>query len=146
MLRKILVKKLDPDHDGILPPKKEGDVGYDLVASEDFELPPHGSASAAFIVPAGVHIKAPDGYFCQIVGRSSTAKRGIGVQTAVIDEGYTGPMFSCCWNMTGDPIYIKKGDRIAQVVFLPACRFELEEVKELPGTERGSSGFGSTGR
>ena len=141
----ILVKRIDQGHDGILHPKKDGDVGYDLVSSEDFTLPPHMNASAAFVVPAGVHIKAPAGYFCQIVGRSSAAKRGVGVQTAIIDNGYTGPMFACVWNLTGEEIRIKKGERLAQAVFLPICTFPLRTVEELPATERGDTGFGSTG-
>lgn len=142
----IQVKKHFPDHDGILFPKKPGDVGYDLVCAEDFELPPHGNASNAFIIPAGVSLKIPEGYFCQILGRSSSAKRGIGVQTAVIDCGYTGPMFACCWNMTSETIHIKKGEKIAQVVFFPISIFPLVEVEKLPDTERGETGFGSTGR
>lgn len=141
----ILVKRLGEDG-GIHAPKKPGDVGFDLECSEDFTLPPHGTAANAFIVPAGVSIKTPEGYYCQIVGRSSAAKRGIGVQTAVIDTGYTGPMFACVWNMTSETIQIKKGDRIAQVVFFPSCTFGMEEVAELPETERGATGFGSTGK
>src|SRR3990167_9346574 len=100
----IHVLKEDTSHDGILPPQKEGDVGYDLSSAEDFHLPPHGSATHAFIIPAGVRIKSPAGYFCQIVGRSSAAKKGIGVQTAIIDNGYVGPMFACVWNMTDQEI------------------------------------------
>ena len=143
---KIQVKRHDKEHNGMLHPAKPGDVGYDLVSSEDFELPPHGSANNAFIVPAGVSIKIPEGYFCQILGRSSSAKRGIGVQTAVIDCGYTGPMFACCWNMTSESIMIKKGEKIAQVVFFPISLFPIVEVEELPHTDRGATGFGSTGR
>lgn len=142
----ILVKKHLTNHDGILMPKMDGDVGYDLVCSEDFILPPHGSALTASIVPAGVSIKSPDGFFCQIVGRSSAARRGIGVQTAIIDNGYTGPMFTCSWNMTDKPILIRKGDRIAQVIFLPMYIFPIKVVDKLPDTTRRDAGFGSTGR
>lgn len=142
----ILIQKHHPDHDGILMPKMDGDVGYDLVCSEDFILPPHGSASTAFIIPAGVNIKSPEGFFCQIVGRSSAARRGIGVQTALIDNGYVGPMFACSWNMTNEPILIKKGERIAQVVFFPMYIFPIKVVDKLPDTTRKDAGFGSTGR
>ena len=143
---KLRVKKHSPDHDGILPPKKSGDVGFDLVVSEDCVLKPGSTVMTQYIVPAGVSIKCPEGFFCIIVGRSSAAKRGIDVQLAVIDTGYTGPMFACCHNLTPYEIEIKKGDRLAQVVFLPSYVPSLIEVAELPSTERGETGFGSTGK
>lgn len=140
---KILVKK-QSEHEGIHKPKKAGDVGFDLVTSEDTVL--EALPGSAVVVPAGVNIKIPDGYWCQIVGRSSAAKMGVLVHTATIDNGYTGQLFACCWNMTGKPIKIEKGTRLAQVVFHEINTFELEEAEELPQTERGDSGFGSTGK
>ena len=141
----IKLKRHIEGHEGMHPPKKPGDIGYDLLSSEDFELPPHGSSAHAFIIPAGCSMKIPDGYFCMIMGRSSTARRGIGIQTAVIDSEYVGPLFGCAWNMTDRVIKIAKGERIAQAVFFPSCVFPIKEVEELPVTERGATGFGSTG-
>lgn len=142
----LLVKKHDLEHDGMRMPKKHGDVGFDLATSEDFDIPPHNQASAAFIVPAGVSIKSPDGYFCIIVGRSSSARRGLSIQLAVIDNGYTGPMFACVYNLTDKVIKVQKGERLAQVVFLPICVPQIVVVDKLPETERGDTGFGSSGR
>jgi len=142
----ILVKQKNPEHVGILPPALPGDVGFDLVCSEDTVIPPNTNVKNAIIVPAGVQIKIPDGHFCQITGRSSAAKRGLSIQTATIDNGYTGELFSCCWNQTQEPIIVKKGERIAQVVFFPICLPPLKIIDELPTTERGSNGFGSTNK
>ncbi len=142
--KRVLVKKAHPDG-GIHRPKKTGDQGYDLVVKETTVVPP--GPGKAMTVPAGVHIKIPDGYWCQILGRSSSAnKKGLLVHTAVIDTGYTGEMFACVWNMTGEPIIVEKGERLAQVVFFPEQHFDFEEVDQLPTTERGETGFGSTGK
>jgi len=140
----LLVKRLNNAEDelGIHSPKKFGDQGFDLVVSEDTVVPPLGSGSV--IVPSDVKIGIPEGYWCQIVGRSSTAKRGLSVQTATIDQGYTGKMFACCFNMTSNEISIKKGERLAQVVFFKSEIPSIVEVDELPSTERGETGFGST--
>jgi len=144
MNNKVLVKK-PSEHGGISSPKKRGDVGYDLTVSEDTVIPP--LPAMPVIVPAGVHIKIPEGHWCQIVGRSSAAnKLGILVHTATIDEGYTGQLFACVWNLTGEPITVKKGTRLGQVVFYKICTPDMEHVHELPDTERGETGFGSTGK
>ena len=142
--RKVLTHHIDPEHKGILYPQMDGDVGYDLVTSEEATIQP--LPSKAQLIRAGVHIKIPEGYFAKVVGRSSAAnKYGLLVHTATIDNGYTGEMFVCCWNMTGEPVIIKKGTRLAQVIFLPITLFTMEEVEELPDTERSQAGFGSTG-
>ena len=144
----VLVKGMDPEGVlDILPPQRPTDVGYDLVVSQETHLPPFGSAGGgATTVPSAVKMKIPTGYYAQIVGRSSAAnKRGVLVHTATIDPGYTGQLFACCWNMTNEVKLIKKGERLAQVVFLPTHTPPLEEVIKLPITERGEDGFGSTG-
>ena len=142
---KLLVKRKLPEHEGILPPHLPGDVGLDLVCVEDTIIPPNTDATHAIIIPAGVHVKIPTGYFIQISGRSSAARRGISVQTATLDNGYVGELFSCVWNQTPEPIAIKKGERVAQAILFKAHVFPMEFVEELPITERGERGFGSSG-
>lgn len=143
--QKILVRRQGPDHAGIHQPKKAGDVGYDLVVSETTTIPP--LPAKPVIVPAGVNIKIPAGYWCQIVGRSSAAnKLGLLVATATIDEGYTGQLFACTWNLGDKPVTVERGERLGQVVFHKINTFDMEEVAELPKTERGETGFGSTGK
>lgn len=126
-------------------PKYEGDVGYDLRVTEDTIIKP--LPSLPVIVPSKVKIAIPEGYYCQIVGRSSAAnKLGLLIHTAIIDNGYRGELFSCSWNLTDKSIIIKKGERIGQVIFLPICKLNKREIKELPDSDRGQNGFGSSGK
>ena len=141
---KILVKKLHPDG-GIHQPKLAGDVGHDIIAAQDVTVPalPHPTAT---LIPSKVVIAPPEGYWFQILGRSSTAnKRGLMVVPAVIDNLYRGELAACVFNMTDKPIEVKKGERVAQAVFFKAEVFEFEEVEELEETERGVKGYGSSG-
>jgi len=141
---RLLVKRLSIAGD-ILPPKLEGDVGYDLVVSEDVTIPPLPANPTR--VYAGVAIKIPKGYFCHLYGRSSSATNlGLVVCTATIDNGFTGEMSILCWNLTAEPVKIIKGTRIGQAVFFPTSIFPIKWVDELPATSRGDKGFGSTGK
>ncbi|AKT38278.1 dUTP diphosphatase [Chondromyces crocatus] len=124
-------------------PQVEGDVGYDLRASEDVLLPARLGPPA--YISTGIRIKAPEGVWTRIVGRSSTASRGVLVAEGIIDNGYTGELFVACFNLSGHPLAIKAGERIAQLVFCPIITPKLTYVEELPATGRGGRGFGSTG-
>lgn len=120
-----------------------GDAGLDLVVSADTEVPPY-----AFVdVPCGVKVDLPAGTFGLILGRSSTLrKRGLIVSPGVIDEGWTGPLFAGVQNMLGEPDYIKAGERIAQLLLLPALAAGYAPVwGRVPIKNRGERGFGSTG-
>jgi dUTP pyrophosphatase len=138
----------EPTQCPILKPHHKGDVGYDLVVTEHTILEPLPSQEGfSTNVPCKVQIKIPEGYYAQIVGRSSTAhKRGILVHTATIDNGYTGELFACCWNMGSEQKIVRAGERIAQIIFLPLFTPELKLVDELALTERNERGFGSTGK
>jgi dUTP pyrophosphatase len=121
-----------------------GAAGFDLAAAEDVEVPPQ----AIRLIGTGLVIKVPDGYFLAVFARSSTPlKRGLMVANGVgvIDSDYCGatdevkiPLI----NMTDRPASIRRGDRIAQGIVLPAPRAEFVEG-EAAETARG--GFGSTG-
>lgn len=125
-------------------PKKEGDVGYDLVTSEDVWIQPRTWTSVC--VATGVRVKVPDNCWGLIINRSSTPdKRGLIVMNGVIDGGYTGHLYAAVWNMAEDRVQIKKGERLAQLILLPALVRPVSVVLDLPETQRGQAGFGSTG-
>lgn len=139
----LLIKKFS-ESGGIEFPKLAGDCGYDLVVAEDAVLMPR--ALRPTDIPCGFAMKIPDTHFALVINRSSASgKLGIGVIPSIIDSGYTGPMFTCAYNMTDVPIAIAKGMRLAQIVLLPKFTPELVFVDDLPETERGDAGLGSTG-
>lgn len=142
---------VDPDcrHENpISLPAKDGDVGYDLKAMINNE---HGSIvippCSMVNVRTGVSFKLPNGVWGDIRPRSSTfAKRKLFVMPATIDPGYTGVISIFVWNPTDEPHDVVDGDRLAQLVLIPKVIVPIKIVTELPQTERGDSGFGSTGR
>lgn len=124
-------------------PKKAEDVGFDLYTKEDTIIPPNEKTPTD--VPTGIKIKLPKGYFALVINRSSTPRNlGIEVVPGVIDTGYTGELYACCFNRTGHGIMVKAGTRLAQFIVLPAIVPKVIEMDELPRTERGETGFGST--
>lgn len=131
-------------------PAYANDAGYDMVVSETRELWPRQGASPPVDVPCGIRIDMPPGVAAFVIGRSSAVKRGIIVVPTLIDQGYNGDMFIFAYNMTGDLITLRPGDRIAQLVPFPYAAFmiDLEYTEELPrskASERGVRAFGSTG-
>lgn len=119
-----------------------GDAGDDLYVSENVVVPPLSS----FDVPTDISVKLPDGFFGRIIGRSSTMRRhGLVVLEGVIDNGFTGSLFVCVFNPKSEPVVITAGQRLAQFILHPIVETRYQEVQELPKTERGDSGFGSSG-
>jgi dUTP pyrophosphatase len=122
-------------------------AGVDLRAAESFVLQPGERA----LVPTGVSIALPVGYEAQVRPRSGLAwKHGITLLNApgTIDADYRGEIKVILLN-TGDvPFTIEPGDRIAQMVVAPVCQVDWAEVDAWneEETERGSGGFGSTGK
>lgn len=140
----IRVKSLNGEKNNIRAPQKAGDVGFDLVSSVDSEISPFGSIPSS--VPCDFAMKLPDGYWAEIRPRSSTpTKLGILVHQSVMDSGYVGPWFVVANSITGAPVRIPKGTRLAQCIIHKSVVPELTYVDELPETDRGSGGFGSTG-
>ena len=124
---------------------KPGDAGMDICASEDVWMRPFNKA----IVPTGIYLEIPKGYECQIRSRSGlAAKHGINVMNSpgTIDSGYRGEIKVILHNHHFQAYDIKKGDRVAQMVFAPVTVAEFVEVEELTNSERGSGGLGSTGK
>lgn len=123
-------------------------AGYDLYACLDIEsiiIPPHGMKK----VSTGLAITPPKGYFGAIFARSGLAtKKGLRPANCVgvCDEDYTGEYLVAIYNDSDDYQLVYNGDRIAQLVFLPYISVEFQEVDVLDETDRGSGGFGSTGK
>ena len=143
---KVLVQRL-PHAEGLPLPAyaTEGAAGMDLLAAKDMTVPPGGRA----LVPTGLRIALPDGYEMQVRPRSGLAlKHGITLPNSpgTVDEDYRGEVGVILLNTGAEPFVIARGDRIAQAVFAPVTRAEWEEVVVLPETQRGTGGFGSTGR
>ena len=122
-----------------------GDAGADLTLTEDVELAPLQRA----VVGTGVAVAIPEGYAGFVHPRSGLAARhGLGVVNApgTIDAGYRGEIMVILVNH--DPthaITLRRGDRIAQLVVQPVVRARFVPVEELPASERGAGGHGSTG-
>ena len=141
----VLITRLDPE----LPlPRyaKGGDAGADIVSRIDISLAPGERA----LVPTGIAIALPDGYVALVHPRSGLAiKHGVTMVNApgTVDAGYRGELQIILINHDkSESVSFKRGDRIAQLVIQKVERAEFVEVHELPGSGRGTGGFGSTGR
>lgn len=163
----LKIKKLN---DGaIIPTKNHDAAGMDLYALEDVFIEP-GSKT---IVPTGIAVALPKGTFAQVVGRSGiSAKTGLNVITGTIDNDYRGPIGVIVQNTNANENYrvnwvfgtdnsnvsvdvmdmkphgtylVRKGDRIAQMVVHVQPEVDVLEVDDLDETNRGESGFGSSG-
>ncbi|MDR1254355.1 MAG: dUTP diphosphatase [Oscillospiraceae bacterium] len=123
-------------------------AGWDLFACLDHELTLFSGDT--FLVPTGVAAALPSSdYVGLIFARSGLgAKFGVSLPNGVgvIDSDYRGEIFVSLKNFGKNNYVISPGDRIAQLVVLPICNFPLVEVSSLSNTERGESGFGSTGK
>ena len=142
---KVLITRLDPD----LPlPRfaKGGDAGADVYSRIDISIAPGERA----LVPTGIAIALPQGFAAFAHPRSGLAiKHGISMVNApgTIDAGFRGELQIILINHDPKETFsIKRGDRIAQLVFQRVENPEFVEVEELPGSGRGQEGFGSTGR
>jgi len=150
----MLAARLGPDQ--ALPPftamHYEGDCGYDLVTTEPATIGPGGTAD----IPCGVAIALPPLTFGWITGRSSTwSKWKLQVMGGIIDEGWRGELFTLVYrpliandrNMT--ELLVPAGTRLAQLILLPNLAPQVPMYRvlpaDLPGSDRGTSGFGSTG-
>jgi dUTP diphosphatase len=131
--------------DAVLPERAyAGDAGLDLAACERVELAPGERAT----VQTGLAVAIPDGYAGFVQPRSGLAMRhGIALVNSpgLIDSGYRGELKVVLLNTDArEPFVVEPGMRIAQLVVLPIPEVELVEVDELPESERGVRGFGSS--
>ena len=143
-MTKILIKRLDPTVP--LPSyAKAGDAGADLATRIDFTINP----GERMLVPTGISIALPNGFVALVHPRSGLAiKHGISMVNTpgTVDAGYRGELQVILINHDlTQPVSFKKGDRIAQLVIQKVERADFVEVSDLPGSDRSSGGFGSTG-
>lgn len=124
---------------------KPGDAGADLTSTIDFTLKPGERA----LVPTGISIALPPGYVALIHPRSGLAiKHGVSVVNSpgTIDASYRGEISVILINLDSESaVDFKKGDRIAQLLIQKVEHADFLEVSSLPGTDRGTGGFGSSG-
>lgn len=143
---KVKIKKLNKK--AIIPTRgSEKAAGFDLYAccDDSILIRPHETQK----INTGIAIQPPDGYFGAIFARSGLSTR-FGLRPAnccgICDQDYTGEYIVALHNDTDEPQAIGPKDRIAQLIFLPYIDVEFCEVDQLKDTERGNSGFGSTGK
>ena len=139
----LRIKKLRED--AVVPARAyDGDAGLDLAACERVELGPGERA----LVPTGLAVAIPEGYAGFVQPRSGLAARhGISIVNTpgLVDSGYRGELKVILLNTdAAEPFVVEPGMRIAQLVVLPVPGLHLVEVEELPESERGVRGFGSS--
>ena len=141
---KAKIKRIDPTV--ALPQYHTSEsAGFDIAASADITVAPGEVAK----IPTGLVIAAPKGHFLLIAARSSLSlKKGLTMANGigVVDPDYAGPSDEIqiiVYNFTGKPVEVKKGERLAQGIFLKSEQAQWEEVDELRPVDRG--GMGSTG-
>lgn len=136
-------KRIHPD--AALPSYAHpGDAGMDLRSVEDVSLPPGGR----LLVHTGLVANIPQGYEAQVRPRSGLAlKNGVTVLNTpgTIDAGYRGEIGVILANFGAEYFFVRKGDRIAQMVIAPVTAAEIVETDSIDETDRGDGGFGSTG-
>lgn len=145
----IRVKRLDEKFNDITLPQysTEGSSGMDIRAAVEnkFIIPP----GKVVLVPTNLSVEIPNGYEIQVRPRSGlAAKHGIGILNTpgTIDADYRGEVKIIMMNFSEDEFIINRGDRIAQLVVAKVYKAELVESEELIDTQRGSGGFGHTGK
>jgi len=122
-------------------------AGMDLPAAVD--EPVTIAPGARALIPTGLALAIPEGYEAQIRPRSGLAlKHGIILPNSpgTIDADYRGELKIIVANIGDEPFVVQRGERIAQIVFAPVVQTQWQQRDELPDTERGAGGFGSTGR
>ena len=150
-MNKLQVKILDPRIGTEIPLPEyatPGSAGMDLRACIDgsITLKPGDTE----LIPTGIAIHICDpGYAATILPRSGLGhKHGIvlGNLVGLIDSDYQGQLFVSCWNRGHESFTIEIGERIAQMVIVPVVRAHFEQVEEFTESQRGTGGFGHTGR
>jgi dUTP pyrophosphatase len=144
---RVAVRCVRPGAEALLPARQtHGSAGFDLRADVDVELaiPPMGRAA----VPTGLALAIPHGAEGQVRPRSGLAlNHGVTCLNSpgTIDSDYRGEVKVILANLGDAPFVVRRGDRIAQIVFAPVLDASLEVVGSLDDTGRGDAGFGSTG-
>ena len=120
----------------------EQDAGADLRSTVSFSI----MAGNSVTVDTGVHVEIPAGMVGMLKSKSGLNVHFNIVSEGVIDAGYTGSIRVKLYNHGFDAFQVHRGDKISQLVIMPVHHATFEQVDGLEETERGNSGFGSTGR
>ena len=120
----------------------DGAAGYDLYTPIAVDLGPYSHK----LIPLGLAISVPQGHYGRLADRSSLAQLGIHILGGVIDSDYRGELKIIVANLSNRRHSFLAGDRVAQLILERHSTPDIQEVPELPSTERGSQGLGSTGR
>lgn len=148
-LKKVLIKRISDKFDDIELPHytTAGSAGADLRAALDEDLVlKQGEIK---MVPTNLMMEIPEGFEIQVRPRSGlAAKNGIGVLNSpgTIDSDYRGEVKVILFNFGENDFVVKRGDRIAQIILSKYYRMDISETDELNESERGSGGFGHTGK
>ena len=118
------------------------DAGLDLKSPVDITLKAHGSA----VIDTGVHVELPEGTVGMLKSKSGLNVNHNITSEGVIDCGYTGSIVAKLYNHGNCDYEVKRGDKITQLVIFKCLFPEIEIVDELSDSDRGTGGFGSTGR
>ena len=139
-----MIKFIKTDEKALIPKlAHEDDSGFDLSSIHEHVIRPGGRE----LISTGISCEMPPGYTGRISPRSGLAvKFGIDVLGGVIDAPYRGELMVCLINHGAYPFLVSPGDRIAQIVFTPILTDAVEWKGTVSETERGASGFGSTGK
>jgi dUTP pyrophosphatase len=131
------------DDDAHVPTKaNHTDAGFDLYSIEDINIQPKQRNT----IKTGVSFEMPKGIAGLIWPRSGlSVKKGIDVLAGVVDSGYRGEVMVCLYNTSDEVVEIKRGDRIAQIIFQEVPTVSLQLRESLGSSQRGSNGFGSSG-
>ena len=150
-MKKIQLKIIDPRLGNEIPLPSyatDGSAGLDLRACLDHAMTLQPGESQ--LIPTGLAIQIADPHLAAVLlPRSGLGhKHGIvlGNLVGLIDSDYQGQVFVSCWNRSDSTFTIEIGERIAQMVFVPVVQAEFECVTEFDQSQRGSGGFGHSGR
>ena len=139
---KVKIKRLNES--AVIPKyAKDGDAGLDLTATA-YKVNEKGQ----YVYTSDLALEIPDGYVGLLFPRSSICKKDLEMTNSVgvIDSNYRGPIKSVFNPTCEDPEIYELGERFAQLIIIPYPKIEFEEVEELSETNRGTGGYGSTGK
>lgn len=132
------------DHGAFMPEYAHTqDAGADLRSPVCVTVPADGGS---VMIDTGVHVEIPAGCVGMLKSKSGLNVKHCIVSEGVIDCGYTGSIAVKLYNHSSVPYDVRRGDKITQLVIMPVVHADFEQVDSLDETERGSGGFGSTGR
>ena len=118
------------------------DAGADLRSPIETVVPARGNV----VIDTGVHVEIPEGYTIFLKSKSGLNVKHNLIGEGVVDSGFTGSIRVKLYNLGDNDYQILRGDKIIQMVILPCVYCEFTEVEQFADSERGTGGFGSTGR